>query len=67
MWEGLNYTEARLLGSKRWFGPYLPQAPNSISKYGMLIQNWSGASSRLVQGQFGAYIGILCDNALNQL
>ena len=47
MWEGLNYTGARLLGSKRQFGPYLPQAPNSTSKYRMPTRACSGAGPEL--------------------
>ena len=56
MWEGPNYTGARLLWSKYRFGPYKPQAPNSTSKYGVPTRN-----------RFGAYIGILCDIGLYSL
>jgi hypothetical protein len=51
MWEGLNYTGARPLGSKCRLGLYLPQAPNSTSKYGMPTRNQFGASS----GPMSAY------------
>jgi hypothetical protein len=51
MWEGLNYIGALTAMVKVSVGPYLPQAPNSTSKFGILTQI-----------QFRAYVSILCDN-----